>query len=94
MAPIRITTKLESETLVLPELRPLVGKTVEIRVVEKVESESAIERLLDHELYATLEEEFANDPTPVLTLEEIRAITAKIPGSLSADVIADREERC
>lgn len=64
---IRITTKLESETLSLPELRPLVGKTVEI----------------------WLREVKADVPT----LEEVRAILAKVPGSLSADVIADREER-
>ena len=34
MKPIQIKTRLESETLVLPELRHLVGKTVEIRITE------------------------------------------------------------
>jgi hypothetical protein len=32
--PIRIRKKLESDTLHLPELQPLVGKTVEIVVLE------------------------------------------------------------
>lgn len=91
MATIRITTKLESETLTLPELRPLVGRTVEIRV--KV-AKSLIDRLEDHEYLAELEAEFAADPTPVPTLEEVRAIAAKIPGNMAADIIADREERC
>lgn len=90
MAPIRITMKLESETLTLPELRPLVGKTVEIRV--RV-AKSRIDRLTDHEFHAELEAEFAADPSPVPTLEEVRTITAKIPGNMAADIIADREER-
>ena len=35
MNAIRIVKKLDSETLYLPELRPLVGRTVEIIVVEE-----------------------------------------------------------
>lgn len=35
MASIRIRTKVAGETLVLPELRPLVGKTVDIEVTER-----------------------------------------------------------
>jgi hypothetical protein len=34
MEPIRIRTKVESETLNLPQLKPLIGKVVEIFVVE------------------------------------------------------------
>jgi hypothetical protein len=34
MEPIHIRTRIESETLHLPQLRPLMGKTVEILVVE------------------------------------------------------------
>lgn len=89
MTTIRITTKLESDTLSLPELRPLVGKTVEIQVREQ--GPLTLDDLIDHEYHAQLEAE--NDDSPVPTLEEVRAILAKIPGSLSADIIADREER-
>jgi len=39
MSTIRIHRKLESETLHLPELRPLVGKNVEIVVQEEPPSE-------------------------------------------------------
>jgi len=34
MTPIHIHTKIDSETLHLPELKPLIGKTVEIIVAE------------------------------------------------------------
>ncbi len=34
MEPIRIRTKVESETLHLPQLKPLIGKVVEVFVVE------------------------------------------------------------
>ncbi|HYH68701.1 MAG TPA: hypothetical protein VD866_28670 [Urbifossiella sp.] len=50
---------------------------------------SASDRLFDAEYYA----ECAADTSPVPTLEEIRAITSKIPGSMAADIIADREDR-
>ncbi len=40
MSTIRVHRKLESETLHLPELRPLIGKTVEITVVERPATES------------------------------------------------------
>ena len=39
------------------------------------------------------EAECAADTSPVPTMEEVHAIMAKIPGSLAADIIADREER-
>ena len=38
MNAIRIRKKLDSDTLHLPELRPLLGKTVEIIVLEEEES--------------------------------------------------------
>jgi hypothetical protein len=37
--------------------------------------------------------ECATDPGPVPTLAEVRAVMAKLPGSLSADLIADRDDR-
>ncbi|MEO2090467.1 MAG: hypothetical protein ABGY75_13360 [Gemmataceae bacterium] len=47
------------------------------------------DRWVDAEYHA----ECAADTTPVPTLAEVRAILAKLPGSLAADVIADREDR-
>lgn len=35
MSPIRIRTKIQGETLVLPELKLLIGKTVDIEVTER-----------------------------------------------------------
>jgi hypothetical protein len=91
MSTIRIKKRLESDTLVLPELRPLLGKTVEIRVRE--EPESPIDALIDWEYLAELEAEFAADPTPIPSLEEVRAALSSIPGSLTADIRAERDER-
>ncbi len=39
------------------------------------------------------EAECAADTSPVPTLDEVRAILSKVPGSLAADVITDRDER-
>lgn len=44
---------------------------------------------LDAEYHAECEA----DAGPVPTLAEVRAILAKLPGSLSADITADRDER-
>jgi hypothetical protein len=44
MTSFRIRTKVESETLVLPELKPLIGKMVEIRVTEQPEEAPAAQR--------------------------------------------------
>jgi hypothetical protein len=41
MSVIRIHRRIESETLHLPELRPLLGKTVEILVTEQPEAHAA-----------------------------------------------------
>jgi hypothetical protein len=87
MAPIRIRTRLESDTLVLPELRPLVGKMVEIRVTE--EAGSAVERLLDTDYLADCEA----DTSPEVTLAEVRTGLSSIPGSMTADYMAERDER-
>src|SRR5713226_885454 len=64
MTPIRIKTRIESDTLVLPELRLLVGKTVEIRVTEA--GESAVDRLLDSDYHADCEA----DTSPEVQLAE------------------------
>jgi hypothetical protein len=91
MSTIRIKTRLESETLVLPELRPLLGKTVEISVREQ--PESPIDAMIDWEYLAELEAEFAKDPSPIPSLEEVRSILARIPGKLSDADVGEREER-
>ena len=61
MAPIRIRTKVESDTLVLPELKLLVGKMVEIQVSEEfeipagdpwVQAEQAVRELSDYDFEA------------------------------------------
>jgi hypothetical protein len=91
MSTIRIKTRLESDTLILPELRPLLGKTVEISVREQ--PESTIDAMIDWEYLAELEAEFAEDPSPIPSLEEVRAALSSIPGSLTADIRAERDER-
>lgn len=92
MDPIVIRTRVESDTLVLPALKGLVGRTVAIAIVP-ADPADPLDDLIDHECRAQCAAELAADPGPVPTLEEVRAITAKLPGSLSAQVIADREER-
>ncbi len=76
MATIRIRTKLESETLTLPELRPLIGKTVDIRVVERPAAKRRRRKPAE----------------PVPTLEEVRAALSTIPGKMSDFVIEMRAE--
>lgn len=87
MTPIRITTRLESVTLVLPELRLLVGKTVEIRVT--VTGESAVDRLLDADFHT----DCAADTSPEVSLADVRAGLASIPGDMTTDFAAERDER-
>ena len=87
MTPIHIKTRLESDTLILPELRPFVGKTVEIRVTEA--EESAVDRLLDSDYHA----DCAADTSPAVALAEVRAALARISGDMTADFVAERDER-
>jgi hypothetical protein len=87
MPPIRIKTRVESDTLILPELRTLIGKVVEIRVTE--EAEPATEPLLDTDYHA----ECAADAAPEVPLAEVRAGLSSIPGSMTADYTAERDER-
>ena len=87
MIPIRIKTRIESETLVLPELKHLVGKTVEIRVTET--AESALDRLLDSDYHADCEA----DTSPEVALADVRAGLASIQGDMTADFAAERDER-
>jgi hypothetical protein len=91
MGTIRIKTRLESETLVLPEIRPLIGKTVEIQVTE--EPPSALDDLIDWEYHAELEAEFKEDTSPIPSLEEVRAATSRIKGSMAAAIREERDER-
>ena len=66
MTSFRIRTKVESETLVLPELKALIGKIVEIRVTEQPEeapaarrwraAAEAVEALTDYDVDASTEQ--------------------------------------
>ena len=58
-------------------------------LADTVANRDATDWMLDTEYHA----ECAANTTPVPTLEEVRAIMAKIPGSFSAAIIADRDER-
>ncbi len=58
-------------------------------LADTVADRDATDWMLDTEYHA----ECAANTTPVPTLEEVRAALAKIPGSISADIIAEREER-
>ena len=87
MTPIRIRTRLESDTLVLPELRHLIGKTVEIRVTEA--GESAVDRLLDCDYHTDCEAH----TSPEVPLAAVRAGLASIPGDMTADFTAERDDR-
>lgn len=71
MNAIRIRRKIESETLHLPELRNLIGKTVEIIVLEELPEDSAVARRRK-ELFARLPESEQKTLTP----EEIAALLA------------------
>lgn len=48
--------------------------------------------LIDQEFLRTATEHVRNAKT-VPTLEEVRAMLSNLPGSLSADIISDREDR-
>ena len=87
MASVTIHTVLNEDALLLPELRGLLGKRVELRVTE--DSGSAMDRMLDTECHAECEA----DTSPVPTLAEVRAALSRVPMSMAADVIAEREER-
>jgi len=87
MTQFQIRTRLESDTLVLPELRPWIGKTVEIRIAEV--EESIIDRLLDSDYHADCEA----DSSPEIPLADVRACLASIPGDMTADFVAERDDR-
>lgn len=87
MTLIRIKTRIESDTFVLRELRPLLGKTVEIRVIEA--GESAVDRLLDADYHADCEA----DASPEPELAEVRAGLASVSGNMTSDFHAERDER-
>jgi hypothetical protein len=61
--------------------------TVDELATRLLQTDTAVR--IDAEYHA----ECAADPGPVPTLAEVRAVTAKLPGSLAADLIADRDDR-
>jgi hypothetical protein len=50
-----------------------------------------IDDLIDHEFVAECEREIEGKDVP--TIEEVRQMLSKIPGSLAEEIIADREDR-
>ncbi len=63
--------------------------TIDVLAAQLLAARAVDDGLIDTECHA----ECDADTSPVPTLEEVRAILGKIPGSLAADVIANREER-
>lgn len=58
-------------------------------IIDEAQSGPVDEHLLDHELLRSLDE----GQFPEVTLEQVRATLAKIPGSMTSAFIAEREER-
>ncbi|MBI1918922.1 MAG: antitoxin family protein [Planctomycetes bacterium] len=73
---------------VLRPLEPL-DLSEQQRVTIAVSDEAPAEPWLDTECLAAA----AAEADDTVTLEEVRAALAKIPGSLTADFIAEREDR-
>ncbi len=71
MRPIRIRKRLDSQVVDLPELAPLVGKTVQITVVEEVPGQPASNYWRNRSI-----EELANEQgiEGSATLEDLRGI--------------------
>jgi hypothetical protein len=55
------------------------------------EGAGALDALIDHEFVAECEREI--EGTDIPTIEEVRQMLSKIPGSLAQAIIADREDR-
>ena len=62
------------------------------RISQANGSDTIVEDLIDHEFvaYCARETEGRED---IPTIEEVRAILAKVSGSLAQDIIEDREDR-
>jgi hypothetical protein len=52
---------------------------------------AALDALIDHEFVAYCEREIEGKDVP--TIEEVRQMLSKIPGSLAQEIIAEREDR-
>ncbi len=90
MPAVRVRTTLGPDTLALPELAPLLGQEVEIRVRKVRKRAGRVP--IDHEFLEQVRREM-EAAGPVPTLEEVRAATAGIVGGIADDIIADREDR-
>ena len=55
------------------------------------EEAAALDALIDHEFVAECEREIEGKDIP--TIEEVRQMLSKIPGSLAQEIIAEREDR-
>src|SRR5262245_55166066 len=59
--------------------------------IGEVASAKGLDDLIDHEFVAECEREVEGKDIP--TIEEVRRMLSKIPGSLAEDIIAEREDR-
>jgi hypothetical protein len=95
-----VTVELPSETeRTLRERAAASGLTLEVYLRRMAEREaggaagppvvSSADRLLDSDYHAECEA----DTSPDITLDEVRTALAKIPGCMTADFIAERDER-
>ena len=61
------------------------------RDVASAEGAAALDALTDHEFVAECERAIEGKDIP--TIEEVRQMLSKIPGSLAQEIIAEREDR-
>jgi hypothetical protein len=64
---------------------------VSARDEDSVEGTATLDDLIDHEFVADCEKETRGKDIP--TIEEVRQMLSKIPGSLAQEIIAEREDR-
>jgi hypothetical protein len=62
------------------------------RIAHAKGSEGIVEDLIDHEFVASCAQE-TEGREDVPTIEEVRALLAKVPGSFAQEIIEDREDR-
>jgi hypothetical protein len=71
-------------------IRDHIGNPPQGTVPQATQAKPPLEELIDHEFIAACARPNGGD---VPTIEEVREILAKIPGSLAEEIIADREDR-
>lgn len=89
MQTVRIHATLGPDLLRRPELAPLLGQEVEIRVRRVRPS---LDAMLDHRFVDQCRRREAAAKQPPPTLEDVRAANAGF-GGIAEQIIADREDR-